>query len=292
MIATHHVSTCRGLLAAACLLATQVAQAVDYDDGAVNNVDAPLLGGAGGARVFDSALGETTTLNLLSGAVVNGVEAFDSSIVNIFDSATVSTDLNARDTSEVHILGGTLLNADVLDDAQLTVAGGTFTGNGGRAIGSFGNARVLISDFTVSGSPTFSLLASGSSRIGLLGGAVNGEISAGDDTLIEISGGSGIDGVTATSQGTVTLFGSAFNLSGSGPVSLATPFIIGDETYNGQVLTGPLADGSSISAEIFNGVSGSQIVLAAAPVPLPAAGWLFLGAAAGLFGIGRARRRS
>jgi len=292
MIATQPVSTCRALLAAACLVAAQAAHAVDYADGAVNNVDAPLLGGAGGARVFDSTLGETTTLNLLPGAEVNGLEAFDSSIVNIFDGATVSTDLNARDTSEVHILGGTLLNADVLDDAQLTVAGGTFTGSGGRAIGSFGNARVLISDFTVSGSPTFSLLASGSSRIGLLGGAVNGEISAGDDTLVEISGGNGINGVTATSQGAITLFGSAFSLSGSGPVSLATPFVIGDETYNGQILTGTLADGSSISAEIFNGLSGSQIVLAAAPVPLPAAGWLFLGAAAGLLGYGRARRET
>ena len=151
---------------------------------------------------------------------------------------------------------------------------------------------MLISDFTVSGSPTFSLLASGSSRIGLLGGAVNGEISAGDDTLVEISGGNGINGVTATSQGAITLFGSAFSLSGSGPVSLATPFVIGDETYNGQILTGTLADGSSISAEIFNGLSGSQIVLAAAPVPLPAAGWLFLGAAAGLLGYGRARRET
>ena len=66
--------------------------------------------------------------------------------------------------------------------------------------------------------------------------------------------------------------------------------VIGDETYNGQLLTGTLADGSSISAEIFNGVSGSQIVLAAAPVPLPAAGWLFLGAVASLFGFGRAKR--
>jgi hypothetical protein len=62
--------------------------------------------------------------------------------------------------------------------------------------------------------------------------------------------------------------------------------------YNGQLLSGVLADGSTISAEIFNGVSGSQIVLAAAPIPLPAAAWLVGPALVGLLGRAHRRRRA
>ncbi|MEQ8663810.1 MAG: hypothetical protein RLW62_23575, partial [Gammaproteobacteria bacterium] len=264
MTASNHptrILTC--LLAAACLAAAHAAAAVDYADGAVNTIDAPLLAGAGGARVFDGPGATTTTLNLLDGAVVNGLDAFDGSLVNIFDGATVSTDLNARDTSTVNILGGTLLNADVLDDASLTVNGGTFTGSGGRAIGAFGNAAVTITDMSVTGAPTFALLGTNSARIDLIGGAVNGEVRMEGDAAIDISGGSGIAALTATAQSTITLFGPAFSLGGLGAVSLAVPFVIDDDTWNGQLLSGTLADGSSISADIFNGISGSQIVLAA-----------------------------
>lgn len=280
-------------LAAFCLAAcAHGAAAVDYDDGGVNNVDEPLLGGAAGARVFDGPGGATTTLNLLDGAVVNGVEVFDGSLVNMFSGATVSADVNVRDDGTMNLFGGSLLNADVLDDARLNVSGGTFTGNGGRAIGTFGNAALTITDVTLSGNPTFALLASGNSTIDVIGGAINGEVRANDDTVVDVLGGSGIDAVTATTRGTVTLFGSAFSLGALGPVSLATPFVIGDDTYNGQLLSGVLADGSAISAEIFNGVSGSQIVLAAAPIPLPAAAWLLGPALVGLLGRAHRRRRA
>lgn len=268
------------------IFALQPARAVDFDDGNINNIDSPLLGGAGNARVFDSTTGDTTTLNALSGAVINGIEANDSSIVNIFDGSQITSALNANDQSLVSVFGGALANADALNNAELNISGGTFTGGGGRAIGSFDDAIVNITGGDFNGSTTFTLLSSERSTINLYDGSIDGEVRSNNDSMINIWGGSGISDVTAVEQSILKIYGSAFSIETIGAINLDTPFVISDETYNGLLLTGTLANGTAISADIFNGVVGSQIILMQA-VPLPAAVWLFGSGLLGLVSIAR-----
>lgn len=268
--------------------AAQPALAVTYDDGQVHDITEPLLGGAGGATVKDSATGDTTTVNARSGAVINGVQAYDSSNVNVYDGSQITADLNALNQSEVSIFGGSLINADSDNSSRLNISGGTFTGSGGRAVGAFGNAVINITGGDFQGATTYTVLSTDSSMVTVSGGSIDGEIYAQGDSTIDIWGGIGISHVTATSDSLMRIFGKDFAIN-SASISLATPFVISDDTYNGDLLTGTLADGSAISAQLFNGVIGSQIVLQA--VPIPAALPLFGSAILGLAAMARRRLR-
>ena len=83
----------------------------------------------------------------------------------------------------------------------------------------------------------------------------------------------------------MTIYGLEFSIDSVGPINIDVPFVISDSTYNTDLLTGTLANGTSISADIFNGISGSQIVVMQA-IPLPAGMWL-LGPALLVFRIQR-----
>lgn len=270
-------------------LLIQPAYAVDYDNGLVNDVSSPLLGGAGNARIYDSPIGDTTTLNALSGAVINGIQAFDTSIVNTYNGSQITADLNANDQSVVSIFGGALINADALNNALLNISGGNFTGGGGRAIGSFDDATVNITGGGFLGTTTFTLLSNDRSTINLYDGGIDGEIRSNHDSNINIWGGTGITGVTAVEQSIVKLYGLDFSIPTIGSISLSTPFIISDDSFNGQLLTGTLSNGTPISADIFNGIVGSKIILMQA-VPIPAAIWLFGSGLLGLIGITRRKK--
>jgi hypothetical protein len=256
------------------LLITSSAFAVDFKDGSVHDISTPLLNGAGNARVSDSTLGDPTTLNARNGAVINGVQVNDFSIANIYDGADIKAALDAQGSSAVTIYGGTLIDADALENAVLTISGGSFAGGGGRTVGAFDQATVNISGDPLFGASTFAILSSDDSTINVAGGAINGEVQAAHNSQINIHGGTGISKVTSLEQAMLKIYGLNFDIESIGPVSLAVPFVIADNTYNTELLTGTLEDGSPISADIFNGIAGSQIVLLQA-VPVPAAAWLF-----------------
>ena len=69
------------------LWSAQSAHAVDFDNGLIKTISSTLLiGGTGSvqdALVFDSLTSDTTTLNVISGAEINGFEACNSSIVKV-----------------------------------------------------------------------------------------------------------------------------------------------------------------------------------------------------------------
>lgn len=261
---------------------SQLSQADDFNNGVINDVDYSL---PSGARVFDSSTGDTTTLNALSGADINGLEANDSSIVNIYNGSQITFDLNANDTSAVSVFGGSLINADALNGSLLAISGGTFSGGGGRAVGAFDNAVVNITGGQFVGATTFTLLANENSTINVSGGSIDGEVRSNNDSMINIWGGTGISDVTAVEHSIMKIYGLDFSIDSIGAISLDNPFVISDSTYNGDLLAGTLADGSPISADIFNGIVGSQIILVA--VPDPASIWLVGSSLIGLIGLRR-----
>jgi hypothetical protein len=276
---THRSVICLCIISASI---SQLARADDFDNGLINDIDHAL---PGGARVYDSSTGDTTTINALSGAVINGIEANDSSVVKIFDGSQITSDLNANDTSMVSVLGGSLINVDALNGCELTISGGIFSGSGGRAVGAFDDAVVNITGGEFLGATTFTLLSNENSTINVSGGSIDGEIRSNNDSMINIWGGTGISDVTAVEHSIMKIYGLDFSIESLGAVSLNSPFVISDETYNGELLTGTLADGSAISADILNGVVGSKIVLVA--VPDPASIWLVGSSLLGLFGFSR-----
>jgi len=276
-------------LAALVVFVSLPASAVDFNNGAVNNISVPLSGGSGNANVSDSTIGETTTLNALSGAVINGINANDSSIVNVYDGSQTTAGLSALDQSLVSVFGGTLINVDALNNSVLNISGGSFTGSGGRAVGAFGDALVNITGGEFPGSATFTLLSNDRSTINVYDGSIDGEVRSNHDSMINIWGGSGISDITAVEQSILKIYGQDFSIDSIGAISLSTPFVISDSTYNSDLLTGTLSNGTTISANIFNGIAGSQIVLMQA-VPIPATAWLFGSGLLGLIGMARRKK--
>ncbi len=109
-----------------------------------------------------------------------------------------------------------------------------------------------------------------------------------------MKGGSDISAVSSHNQALIRIYGHDFSISSLGPISLATPFVISDDACNGQFLSGTLADGSPISAELFNDFHGSAIVLQAVPLPaaLPLLGSALLPLGLGFLRPGERRRKT
>lgn len=261
-----------------CLCAVQVpAYAVDFSNGITNTVDTDIQ--PQGIRIFDGAGGTTTTVNVQSGADYNGLFSYDTSIANIYDGSDSTQDINALNDSMVNIFGGTMVGADADDNAYLSISGGTLT-RAGRVVGGFGDSTIDITNGTFTGSD-ISVIGLSNASINIGGGNFTGDIRSEDDSSIWVRGGD-IPSVVSIDRGTLTLVGSSFSIpSLGGSVSLATPYVI-DFTLN-DTITGVLADGSSLNADIFNaGTIGSRIILTSVPVPpavyLFVSGLIFLGA--------------
>lgn len=239
----------------------------------------------GGAIVTN----DNSQLNLSAGIYTGSLfQSLGTSTVNI-SGGEYRRNLDATDASEMNLSGGTFTNTvDVFDDAELFVTGGTFTRNG-IPLRTFGNAVANISDgsFIPSGNNTAFLLSTDTSEININGGIFEGGLRADQDARINIFGGeigdllAGTRDVVARNDSVITIFGSEFNL----------PF--GDIVAESGLLTGLLLDGTAIEADFLRfDATGSRIILAPAPVPLPAAIWLFGSGAIVLITCSRRRRRS
>lgn len=259
------------------------AVAVDYDNGSVNIVDTDIQ--PQNIRIFDGTGGVSTTVNVQSGANYDGLFAFESSIANIHDGSISTQDINALNNSMVSIFGGSIAGADADNDAYMHISGGALS-RSGRVVGGFGTSTIDITGGSFSGSD-ISIIGFNSSLINIYGGDFTGDIRSDHDSSIWVSGGQ-IPSIVATDRSTLTLAGSSFNIPAiGGDIDLSTPYII-DFTLN-DTITGVLADGSILDADIFNsGTIGSRIILTS--VPLPGAALLLGSGLACLFGIAKYRR--
>lgn len=231
-----------------------------FDNGQVNEFSGI---DTSGADVRDSATGDPTTLNVLSGGTLGGTDVFDSSVLTVQPGATFVNAISGQDSSSVNVLGGDIIQVDLLNQSRGTISDGTFA-CGGRCVGLFDSSDVSISG-GIFGNPTgIAILAQQASRATLNGGTFQGDVRAANDTAIDILGGS-LSSVTATEGATVTIFGSDFIASeGGNPVLTGYGEII--DQFNGTI-TGILADGSPLNISALNGVAGSKIVLTQLPPP-------------------------
>ena len=231
-----------------------------FDNGQVNDFSGTE---PTGADVQDSATGDPTTLNVLSGATLGSTHVFDHSILTVRSGATFVNTISGQDLSTVSILGGDIVEVDLLNQSVGTISDGVFT-CGGRCVGLFDSADVSISGGSF-GNPTgISILAQEESTATLSDGTFQGDVRAADDSAIEILGGS-LSGITATERAIITLFGSDFIASeGGSPVLTGFGEIM--DQFNGTI-TGTLSDGTPLNISALNGVGGSKIVLAAQSPP-------------------------
>jgi hypothetical protein len=246
----------------ALLVLATPAVSLDFNNGEVNNFSGDI--GAAGIRVYDDALNNPTTLNLIAGAKFNGLFAYDFSIVTVSAGTTSAQDINALNNSMVSVFGGNAQGADADDEAHLIISDGHFT-RSGRVVGAFGDSIVDISggQFDALGS-AIALIAFDTSEMNVSGGQMNGAVRADQDSRILITGGQ-IPGITATDRSIITIIGEEFVIPSLGSIDLAVPYVI-DESLD-DTISGILADGTALNADIFNGLD-SQIILQAIPEPV------------------------
>ena len=77
-----------------------------FDNGQVNDFSGTE---PTGADVQDSATGDPTTLNVLSGATLGSTQVFDHSILTVQSGATFVNTISGEDLSAVSILGGDIV---------------------------------------------------------------------------------------------------------------------------------------------------------------------------------------
>ena len=114
------------LLAVAVLLVWVFAgniQAATYEDGQTHDIDY-LLNDSVYILNHNYNIDEPTTVNLLTGGIVNGVDVYDSSVFNLFDGGTVNYEIYAYWQSRVNISGGTASGVIAGDYSHVTMTGG------------------------------------------------------------------------------------------------------------------------------------------------------------------------
>ena len=174
--------------------------AVIFDDGAVHDITWTI----DRVDVRDDSLGNRTIVNLLSGADIASLYAWDSSEVNFsggfvgglyaYATSTVNMSggnvslLAALDTSTVDISGGTVSGrVSAQGNSHLTFSGEAVTGN----LDAADNSRVVVSGGLIgpgSGSPSRSLLASKSSDVTICGGVFESRLQGIDDAVMRFVG--------------------------------------------------------------------------------------------------------
>jgi hypothetical protein len=258
------------------VLGPGAAGALVFDNGMVND-----FSGVDSSSTFvrDGAGGDPTTLNVLAGAQLGFTDVEDASILNVLPGSSVAN-IDALDASQLDISGGDHGGVDLQNDSVGHVSGGTFSACSGPCLRLFDEARGTVTGGSFSNTP-ISVLAVGFGGLEILGGSFTGDVRSSDDATLDVFGGS-LESVVATDQSTLTLFGSGFVAEEGGSVVLVGFGTI-DDAFNGSI-TGTLSDGTPLSIDAFNGISGSRIVLA---VPEPGAALLLVGSL-----VGAARRRT
>ena len=249
------------LVAGGGLLLAGAAAAETYDDGATHEVTAPI---ATPSFVRDSTGGAPTTVNMRAGADADTVEVEDASVLNVFDGAVVGQP-DYGDTASGTVCGGSLLQLDVNDSADVEVSGGTLATGPSEPIRTTGGTLLVQAGSfeNTSGLATkVALKISGGSTEFRGGTIVDGAVSvAGSTTSATFMGGDiGTDGFNVTSEGTLTLVGPSFS-AGFGELSAGSFF-------NGT-LSGTLADGTTFTSIAIVKTSTSHVFLVEGSLGLP-----------------------
>lgn len=287
------------------VLATKPAVAATiYLDGLVHTISTDLVDEV---IINDSGGGNPTTVNYVSGGKSQGLTVWDNSFANLSDDATITSggfstnnnatitisddvvinnQVTAQDNSTVNWSGGSFFalgTFDMLDTSMTTITDGEFH----APLRAFESASISISGGTfndyvygIGGVPATK------PKIDISGGTFLGEILAQGGSQIDIFGGTLTSIRAAQSSSVIRLFGSNFlatcdkSLGGVGGVSCQTGEIVllGFGTISSQfggTITGTLADGTPLNIEAGN-VLTDFIILA--PIPIPAAFWLFASA--------------
>jgi hypothetical protein len=227
-----------------------------------------------------------------------GVYALDTGIT--IDSALPSTGLvsGALNSTKFSIANKTIpesgtlsafLTANAANSIQWTLMGGVYNGPSSSAAGSSnvtvpGAARaVMTSQILTNLYPTV-----GTSTTGALAGFLNGLNSD-----LNSGGLSQLKTATETSTATETLGApSKYGLQGGSDLSLAGATAIKLFGLTGNNIAGGQNQSYLLGSAVFNGGVLTITGNAAAPVPLPAAVWLFGSGLMGLVGVSRRRKQA
>jgi hypothetical protein len=231
--------------------------AIVFDDGQVHDFSGT---DSTGAFIRDSAEGSPTTVNLLSGADLGPTDVEDASLLRVYAGATLS-DVDAFGTSRVVILGGDHGTVDLNNDSQGSVSGGSFLGCL-PCLRLFAQATATVMGGTFSSPSQIVVVTNGFAALELRAGSFDGIVRANDDSSLEIFGGDFVR-IISVDQAVLTVYGEGFSAL-EGSTTVLSGFGEIPEGFNGTI-SGTLADGSPFSVTALNGVSGSRIVLAAAP---------------------------
>ena len=252
--------------------------------------------------------------NLSGNATITtgGFDALNNSAISISDSVEINGASSTNDNSTVNWSGGSFVagssSFNMLDTSMTTITGGTFTCNqlSGGCLRAFDSSSLTIFDAVINGGgSSVTGIGNGPAKtqpqITIHGGTYSEGLQAHDGTLMDIFGGD-FDNILSDGGGawpsTITIFGSNFLATCDHSLSLPTQCDDGEVVVNGfgvidinfgGTITGTLSDGMplNITEAFVRGFTNNRIILA--PVPIPAAVWLF-GSAIGLLGWMRRRQ--
>jgi hypothetical protein len=192
-----------------------------FDDGRTHDITWSI---ADYVDVLDSPSGEPTTVNLLSGALLNyDLEVFDYSRVNM-SNGSIDHDLRAYDYSQVDITHGRI-GRDLfsLGNSQVSLLDGNILGQ----VGSHYNSKLTISGGRIW---TF-LFAHGDSELIFSGGTVGDNLQANSDSHAFISGGTIEDNLEVEMNSRVNLSGGTIG----GNITVRHTAVLTIEGYGFQI---------------------------------------------------------
>ena len=214
----------------------------------------------------------------ISGGSIYYADAYDSSVINLFDGGHIGNAVFASSTSVINMSGGDLQNANIYasDASVVNISGGVL-----RTPLALNNSVL-----NVSGGTMASLYGENDSAVHITGGVISNGMTVFDSSVITISGGNINNNLLAYNQGVVNILGGAspdlyaadsslINLYGAGLSGTLVNAHYRDNFGNEDSLyavSGLLRDGTILSGKniyIRNG-SGARFTLnnsAAVPEP-------------------------
>jgi len=236
--------------------------AIIFDNGQVNDFSGT---DPTGAFVRDSVLGVSTTVNLLAGADLGPTDVEDTSLLRVYDGATLF-DVDAFGASHVIVLGGSLGSVDLDNDSRGAISGGSFSGCS-PCLRLFAQAEANIAGGTFSNPAQIVVVTNDSAALEIHAGSFDGIVRANGASSLEIFGGDYVR-IISVDQAILTVYGEGF-VASEGSTTVLSGYGEVPEGFNGTI-SGTLADGSPFAVTALNGVSGSKIVLTAgSPAAVP-----------------------
>lgn len=224
---------------------------------ATNPVSAPFSAIVGYANFDDYITGvnrTSPTIRIVTGASVNALEVYNSSIVNMSGGDVGSNDFLGRllstDTSTINLSGGNVVfDLDVQSASTVNFSGGNVGNN------------IITHDNTL---------------VNMSGGIVGQDILVNDDSAFNLSGGSILDDVFIQNNSILNVFGTGLSSVLDDPNFM--------DFYSQYTLSGHLLDNTDITGRIIfiQNDSGARFTLnnQSNAVPEPGAVALLLGTAA------------